>query len=190
MPTDLNELEDAIARARAGDQEAYRRVIDATEAAVRIVVAAIVPERSQVDDVVQEVFITAWGKLADYQPGTEPLRWFKAFGRNLALNTRRQWLRQEDLRHSYRAELERRLEPALLQRSASAGPDLLDVLAVCMDALAGTGQALLREHYWEGISAEDIASRRGRDAGWVRVTLHRLRAAVADCLRTKGVSRV
>ena len=160
MLTDLNELEDAIARARTGDQEAYRSVIAATDAAVRIVVAAIVPERSQVDDVVQEVFITAWGKLGDYQPGTEPLRWFKAFARNLALNARRQWLRQEGLRHSYRVELERRLEPALLELSASASSDLLEVLEACMSVLAETGQGLLREHYWEGHSSEDIARRR------------------------------
>ena len=55
MPPDLNELEAAIARARAGDQEAYRSVIEAAEAAVRIVVAAIVPERSQVEDLLSHV---------------------------------------------------------------------------------------------------------------------------------------
>ena len=96
MPiSDVSVLDAAIIRSRSGDRDAYRQVIEGVEAAVRIVVAAIVPDRAQVDDVAQEVFITAWGKLDDYHAGSDPVRWFKAIARNLALNARRGWLRQE-----------------------------------------------------------------------------------------------
>ena len=190
VPTDdVSELDAAIIRARSGDREAYRHVIIGVEAAVRIVVAAIVPDRTQVDDVAQEVFITAWGKLDDYQAGSDPARWFKAIARNLALNARRGWLRQEEARRTYRSELEHLLEPATMKLADSAESRLLELLDECLKALGESALAIVREHYWDGHAPEAIAATRGRQPGWARVTLHRARTALAECLRTKGVSR-
>lgn len=190
MPTmEVSEIDAAILRSRAGDRESYRQVIIGVDAAVRIVVSAIVPERSLVDDVAQEVFITAWSKLDDYQPGSDPLRWFKAIARNLALNARRGWLRQEESRQSYRYVLEQSLEPATVALAEGAESSLLDMLERCLNALSEPVRSIVREYYWEGHSPETIAVSRGRPPGWARVTLHRVRAALADCLKDKGVSR-
>lgn len=190
MPTmDVSEIDAAIIRSRSGDRESYRQVIMGVDAAVRIVVAAIVPERTLVDDVAQEVFITAWSKLGDYQAGSDPVRWFKAIARNLALNARRGWLRHEEGRQTYRAVLEQALEPATMALAEGAESRLLDLLETCMQALSDPVRAIVREHYWDGHAPEAIAASRGRPPGWARVALHRVRAALADCLAAKGVSR-
>jgi RNA polymerase sigma-70 factor, ECF subfamily len=182
------DLDDAIARARAGDPEAYGRVIAAVQGEVRAVVAAIVPRRSLSEDAIQEVFVTGWRKLGDYRAGSDPVAWFKAIARNIALNARRGWRRQQELRRSYRTELDRLIEPRALAFADGAGGRLLELLDGCLEALAEPGRTLVREHYWEDRDAETIAAARGRDAGWARVTLHRLRAALADCLRAKGAA--
>ena len=186
---DGSNLDAALLRSRSGDRDAYRQVIEGAESIVRIVVAAIVPDRAQVDDVTQEVFITAWAKLDDYQAGSDPVRWLKAIARNLALNARRGWLRQEEARRTYRVELERVLESATVQSAIGAESCVLDFLDECMQSLSGSAQALVREHYWLGHAPEAIAASRGHPPGWARVTLHRVRTALADCLRAKGVSR-
>jgi RNA polymerase sigma-70 factor, ECF subfamily len=79
----------AIGAVLAGDREAYRQIITACEAKVRIVLAAILPVQDMVDDIAQEVFVTAYGKLRDYEPGSDFVAWLKAIARNLALNERR-----------------------------------------------------------------------------------------------------
>src|SRR5579871_2137301 len=74
-----------------GDRESYRQVILRCEAMVRMILAAILPDPGGVDDVAQEVFVTAFGKLNQYQPGTDFELWLKAIARNLALNERKRW---------------------------------------------------------------------------------------------------
>ena len=186
---DILKLNAAIIRSRSGDREAYREVVIGVERPVRIVVAAIVCDRTQVDDIAQEVFITAWGKLGDYQAGSDPVLWFKAIARNLALNARRGWIRQEEAKRTYGRELEHLLQPATMKLADSAESRLLEFLDECLKALGESSIAIVREHYWEGQTPEAIAAKRGRQSGWARVTLHRVRTTLAECLRTKGVSR-
>lgn len=190
MPTaEVSMLDAAIIRSRNGDRDAYRQVIIGVEATVRIVVAAIVCDRAQVDDVAQEVFITAWSKLDDYQAGSDPVRWFKAIARNLALNARRGWLRQEEAQRTYRRELEHLCEPATMKLADSAESRLLEFLDECLKTLGESARAIVREHYWDGHAPDAIAASHGRQPGWARVTLHRVRSTLAECLRTKGISR-
>jgi RNA polymerase sigma-70 factor, ECF subfamily len=189
MANDLTTLDTALLRSRTGDRNAYRTVIQQADATVRVVVAAIVPDGSLIDDVTQEVFITAWSKLEDYSAGTDPLRWFKAIARNHALNARRGWLRHAANRQQYQADLAPVLEPSALAFAERIDAGILDVMDQCLQALGTSGRAVIHEHYWDGSSPEDIAFRRGRQAGWARVTLHRLRAMLGDCLAAKGVGR-
>jgi Sigma-70 region 2 len=100
----------AIGAVLAGDREAYRQIITACEAKVRIVLAAILPVQDMVDDIAKEVFVTAYGKLRDYEPGSDFVAWLKAIARNLALNERRRWFRHARFRDKLHAEVERSVE--------------------------------------------------------------------------------
>src|SRR5256885_754611 len=99
--SNLDPLVEAVLR---GDREAYREVITQCEAKVRVVLAAILPDSSAVEDVAQEVFVTAYAKLHSYQLGTDLVLWIKAIARHLALNERRRWLRQARFRDRFAAE--------------------------------------------------------------------------------------
>lgn len=189
MTNDSLTLDTALLRAQTGDRQAYRTVIHYADATVRVVVAAIVPDASLIDDVSQEVFITAWSKLDEYTVGTDPLRWFKAIARNHALNARRGWLREAANQQRYQADLARELERSTLAFAEHVDGGILDLIDQCLQALGPSGRAVIQEHYWDGQSPDDIAVRRGRPAGWARVTLHRLRAALGDCLTSKGIGR-
>jgi RNA polymerase sigma-70 factor (ECF subfamily) len=179
-------IDDAVAAVIGGDLESYRHVVAASEARVRAVVAAMLPERALVDDCVQEAFVTAYGKLREYRAGSDFVAWIKAIARNLALNQRRAWLRQESLKRGYRAELEGALEAEAAQRADRAG-DALDALGDCLGKLQGQAREVVEEHYWRGVSPAQIAKARDRSDAWVRVVLFRARESLAECLRAKGV---
>ena len=180
-------LDDDIAAVLAGDRERFRAVIERCEGEVRLVVAAILPDRDQVDDVAQEAFLLAYRKLAEYRPGSDVAAWIKAIARNLALNQRRAWLRERAAHGEYRDHLERELDQRVVADSQRQDP-AQSAIDDCLGRLGEAARAVIDAHYWRDETAADIAANQARSPEWVRVVLFRARAALADCLRAKGVS--
>jgi RNA polymerase sigma-70 factor (ECF subfamily) len=179
-------IDAAVARVRLGDREAYRAVIEVCEARLRLVVAGVLPDSTQVEDVVQQAFVLAYTKLDQYQTGTGFMAWVATIARYEALNERRRWLSERSMRQRYGAEL--RLEQAIgPEPEAPEGFDQATVagLHACIEALQGRAAAVVRAHYFEKRDNELIASEHGRSAAWVRLVLHRARQALADCLKLK-----
>jgi RNA polymerase sigma-70 factor (ECF subfamily) len=57
--------------------------------------AGVLGDPSEAEDVLQEAFVQALGKLEDFQPGTDFLAWTGKFVRNVALNERRKRARRK-----------------------------------------------------------------------------------------------
>lgn len=180
-------LDAAVVAVRAGDREAYRQVVVACEAKVRLVIAAILPDADGVDDLAQEVFVTAYGKLRDYRPGTDFSAWVKAIARNLALNERRRRLRQNRLRDRFAMEFETVLGPAIELGPDRFGGRILEALRECLGRLEDPAHGVTEAFYFREETTGTIARRLGRSDGWVRLVLFRARAALAICLQAKGV---
>ncbi len=179
------DLDEVIARVRGGDRDAYRRLVESCESSLRVVVAAIVPDAHQVEDVVQDAFVTAYTKLGDYEPGTNAVAWLKAIARNLALNERRRWCREQRRLDPNRARTIEAITDDVLGAVDQAPDDLLVKLRRCLDQLGGVGREVVHAFYWSGSTAETIATAHGRTMNWVCVVLHRARAALALCVRDK-----
>jgi RNA polymerase sigma-70 factor (ECF subfamily) len=198
MPADQEEKEsppgtggfDALVGATlAGDREAYRQIITLSEARVRVVLAAILPDSSVVEDLAQEVYVTAFYKLGDYRPGSEFLAWLVTIARNLALNERRLWLRRERFKETFQAQMEASLETQIRHPAEHLEGDVLVALRECLDGLGSQARSVTEDFYFKELSSEHIARQHQRPSGWVRLVLFRARAVLADCLRTKGVIR-
>ena len=185
VESDLENLVDAVIN---GDREAYRGVIIVCESKVRVVLAAILPDPSSVDDLAQEVFVTAFSKLADYTPGTDFQLWLKAIARNLGLNERRRWFRNARFRDRFEAEAERTLEPLIAGFGEGCEANVLEALRECLEQLEEPSRHLVEEFYFQEQSSEQIGRRLGKKATWVRLVLFRARAALGMCLEKKGVS--
>jgi RNA polymerase sigma-70 factor (ECF subfamily) len=179
-------IDDAVGRVRLGDREAYREVIEACEARLRLVVAGVLPDGSLVEDVVQQAFVLAYTKLDQYQRGTGFIAWVATIARYEALNERRRWLSERAMRQRYSAEL--RIEQTLgATPEPPVGLDHATIVGLhaCIDALQGRTAAVVRAHYFDSRDNDAIAADHGRNAAWVRLVLHRARAALADCLKLK-----
>ncbi len=185
--SELN-LDACVEAVRAGDREAYRRIIEACEAKVRIILAAILPEQNDVDDIAQEVFVTAYTKLSDYKVGSDFIAWLNAITRNLALNERRRWFRHARFKDKFEAELETAIEPYVTGFAGHYEGNVLEALRECLRRLEDPARRVTEDFYFRDLSSDEIARRLGRKGGWVRLTLFRARAAIAACLQSKGVS--
>ncbi|GIW80439.1 MAG: hypothetical protein KatS3mg105_2246 [Gemmatales bacterium] len=61
----------------------------------------------------------------------------------------------------------------------------MQALGHCLEKISPTNQELLRQRFVVGASYEEIAKRMDRRADTLRVTLHRLRRQLADCVERK-----
>lgn len=181
------QIDQTVSEVLLGNRERYREVIALCEAKVRVVLAAIVPDIDSVDDLAQEVFVTAHAKLEAYRPGTDFYAWIKAIARNLAYNERKRHLRSLDFKQRYRAHIERTLEADLAPLAAGIGDEVFGALRECVAHLKERAREIVRAFYLGGRSSRQIAAEQGRTAQWVRLVLYRSRTSLADCLRQKGV---
>jgi len=173
-------LTDNLARVAAGDRSALQAVYDATSAKLFGVVLRILNDRSEAEDVLQEVYITVWSKADRFDASrASPITWLAALARNRAIDRQRQVGRRTS----------RPLDEA--GEVADGGDSGLDVLIrtddarqlhECVSELETNHQAALRSAFFEGRTYDDVATLHGVPTGtmksWIRRALIRLKACL------------
>ena len=76
-------------RVRAGDEEAFAALMGRWERPVKSLVARIVLNASEAEELAQEAFVRLWRRREDFRPGAEFRPWLLAIAVNLARNRRR-----------------------------------------------------------------------------------------------------
>lgn len=155
-----------VEAARAGDRSAFGRLYDRYARMVHGILLARVP-LTEVDDLVQDVFLLALPRLHGLRDITRFGAWLAAIARNRANDYHRQHVEQVELNDDLSAD-------------KSGGPSRSDLqhteAAAILEAVRGLPEAyretlLLR--LVEGMTGPEIAVRTGLTPGSVRVNLHR-----------------
>src|SRR5499426_2139991 len=82
-----SQLAAALARVAGGDRAALRMVYQDTSAKLFGVCLRILKDRSEAEDVLQDVYVTVWRKAAAFDPGrASPITWMVAITRNRAID--------------------------------------------------------------------------------------------------------
>src|ERR1700676_4555950 len=77
----------ALARVAGGDRSALQIVYQDTCAKLFGVCLRILNDRSEAEDVLQDVYVTVWRKAATFDPGrASPITWMVAIARNRAID--------------------------------------------------------------------------------------------------------
>jgi RNA polymerase sigma-70 factor, ECF subfamily len=185
----LDEETDRLVRhVRGGDRDAYGGIVTRHEAGVRSVLAAMLPDTSLVEDAAQEVFVTAYLKLAEYTTGTDFAGWIKAIARYVALNERRRWFHRQGAAKRLQAQIESLLSPPVDAAAARLDEEILSGLRDCVDALPTRSKETVRARYYEGRSCREIAVVRNKSEVGVRQVLFLARQALFECLTRKGLA--
>jgi len=147
-----------VAAARAGDRAAYGRLYDRFAPMVHGLLLARVP-RSDVEDLLQDVFLQAMRRLSSLRSAEAFGGWLATIARNRA---RDHWRRGEDT-----VEL-----PEDVAGTPHPEGEALAVLAA-IRRLPEAYRETLVLRLVEGMTGPEIAERTGLKAGSVRVNLHR-----------------
>src|ERR1700726_4921062 len=77
----------ALARVAGGDRAALQIVYQGTSAKLFGVCLRILNDRSEAEDVLQEVYLTVWRKAASFDPArASPITWLVAIARNRSID--------------------------------------------------------------------------------------------------------
>jgi RNA polymerase sigma-70 factor (ECF subfamily) len=81
----MNDGEEWVARARAGDHGAFRRIVEAQSRPLFAVCMRITRDAALAEDAVQEAFLKAWRHLADFDGRSALRTWLHRIAVNAAL---------------------------------------------------------------------------------------------------------
>jgi RNA polymerase sigma-70 factor (ECF subfamily) len=171
----------AINRIAAGDKAALRLVYAETSAKLFGVCLRILGERSEAEDVLQEVYLTVWRKAASFDESVaSPITWLVAIVRNRAIDRLR-------ASGASRAALPIEAAADVADESMSA-VERLEIdedrarLRECLRELEQRQAAAIRAAFLDGFTYDELAAKASVPLGtmksWIRRGLMKLRACL------------
>lgn len=143
-------------------------------------VASLVPRRSEVDDLLQEVFLVVTAKASGFELGSNFVAWAMTIARFKVLEYFRAGKKKELL-----------LGDEVIELLVDEGPEVvgghgkLEALKSCLKKLSPQVQRMLADRYDGEMKPEKIAEQVGWQANSVYVTLSRARASLRRCIEKK-----
>jgi len=156
---------EAVARARAGDREGFRQLVDRHSRPLFRLAYRMTGNEHDAEDVVQEAFLRAYRRLDGFEERSQVGSWLYRIAANCAYDLLRARQRQED-------RFEDEGEPGTLADLASAepGPDRLALAGevrkrvdVALARMTARERSAFVLRHFEGMSIEEIGTTLGMD---------------------------
>ena len=183
--------QELIAQARAGDPNAFERLVRDNQDRVYSLCLRMAGDRHEAEDLAQEVFLKAWQGLASFRGESKFSTWLFRLAANLCIDAQRKrerrrgvepavslddpdssWREPSDPRQDPQRQLERTERSRALDRALTRLSDDQRQIVV------------LRE--LAGLSYQEISQRLGLDLGTVKSRLARGRLALRKILLEDG----
>jgi len=146
------------------------------QGSLRAYVLSIVRDFHLMEDVLQEVAVTAWRSYGSYDPSRSFLAWVLGIARNKGIDVVRakkaSVLLPDDVIHQLAQDASVLSEEMIERRKALAG---------CVRKLTPTLRFILHLRVDENLGVQEISSREGKSPNAVRKILARARAFLAEC---------
>lgn len=171
-----------VASLRRGSRVAFMKLLDREAAVVRGALARHIDRFADVDDLAQEVFLTAFRRIDRFEGRSSLRSWLLGIARHRALTFKRDEGRRR-AREDDHAQM--RLDDWEIDRLENLDADdgeSLTRLRECVRRLGDRQRALVERFYFRGESAEAIAQDNGRTGAAVRMTLLRVRGILKTCV--------
>lgn len=180
---------DVIRAAQAGSAEAFTVLVKKHQHAVRACLAVRLSDPHEAEDLAQEVFVTAFTRLREFDSERPFGPWLRGIALNLLRNHARKFRpRAIGGDEELTALVDQRVA---MECDSSQESALLSALRECLEGIQGPSRELLRLRYGEENSVRQLSARLRRGYSALTMQLHRLRELLARCIseRCPGVGR-
>lgn len=144
--------------------------------------AALVPNVTDAEDIVQQTALALWQRFDAYDPAQPFTPWACRF----ALNEARQWIER---RQRWQALLDQGLAEELAHRREELQPEFemrLKHLESCLAKLPLAQRSLVEGYYYERADIESLAGRSGRTTAATYKLLQRIRHVLQVCVERRA----
>lgn len=177
-----------VKRAQAGDQMAFREIVERYKTRVMSFVYRFLPNHNDAEDVAQEVFASAFFALRDFQLQSTLISWLY----RIAVNESFEWLRRKRARPLvYESDLNEDALQTIHNRprgQAAAFDSVLaqrEMLIRLLSEIPPGDRTMLLLREVEGYSLAELASITGLTGNAIKVRLFRARQKLLKAARRK-----
>ncbi|MGH7741024.1 MAG: RNA polymerase sigma factor [Candidatus Eiseniibacteriota bacterium] len=164
-----------IERARAGDQQAFRLLVERHRDRAYGLALRILRSSADAEDAAQEAFVRAWQAL----PGFRSEAGFSTWLYRIVAHQSFDRLEQLKRRRERETAIDRVAEPAAEAPPPGALTRILRLERI-MDALTPVQRAAVTLYYWQDRSVEEVAAALGIPENTVKTHLSRARAELRE----------
>nr|MDW3656492.1 sigma-70 family RNA polymerase sigma factor [Paraburkholderia terrae] len=162
-------------RDRAAFEAFYRR----TSPKIFAICLKVLRDRSEAEDTLQDVYVTAWNQAATFNPQlSSALTWLGTIARNRAIDR----IRRRRTQPLDEASAEEIVDDALTPAALAQLSEERQRLEHCLQALPGTQRGVIREAFFTGSSYAELAARMSVPLGtmksWIRRSLMQLKTCL------------
>ena len=168
-----------------GDRDAFARFYDVHAALVHTFALRILRERSEAEEVVQDVFVQVWRQAAGYSRdrGT-PEAWLITLARSRGIDKLRSRRRRNEMVRP--AEDPDRLPEPVALESASGPAEARATLGGALGDLPAAQRSVLELAYFDGLTQTEIAARLGEPLGTVKTRMRSGLERLRGIISTRG----
>jgi RNA polymerase sigma-70 factor, ECF subfamily len=178
-PKSPDEISRLLSRVALRDQQAFRQLYGATSAKLFGVCLRVLRNRTDAEDVLQEIYVKIWNNAGKYQvSGYSPITWLVAIARNGAIDRIRS--RRPEAADLSTAEEIADAGPTPEQLAVQGGEN--ERLRHCLEKLSAGRAEAVKAAYMEGYSYQELAERLGQPINTVRTWLRRSLISLRECL--------
>jgi RNA polymerase sigma-70 factor, ECF subfamily len=166
----------------SSDETQFVAQLTAHQLMLTLYVRSLLPGDPAAIDVLQQANAKIWEKRHSFEMGSNFRAWAFAIARFEVLD-----YRKDRARHA-RLTFSEDLESIIANELSSQHDDIAvrsDALSKCLQLMNTANRELLLHRYSSDQSINDYAQSSGRSAAGLRVTLHRLRNQLLECVQRK-----
>lgn len=158
----------------------FIKLLVAGQSRIYAYIMAVVGNRANADDVMQETTSMMWQKFEDFESGTDIVAWGIAIARYRILEFRRRQRKDARIRFSERTFIE--LEQESNKRLEDID-DYVHSLKNCVGKLSARDKNLVDLRYEQGLPVKDISMRMNRTVQNVYYHLSRIHSLLLSCVQ-------
>lgn len=198
--TETADLAVLLGRVGLGDRVAFATIYRLTSAHLFGVILRINRDRSQAEDVLQEIYVNVWRNAGGFDAArAQPMTWLISIARNGAIDSLRRAKSRVQTVSSQLGSAEDGDVGDLAERVASEDDGPLELLqraadkrevAHCVGQLSAEQQQCVALAYYQGLSHSEVADHLAHPLGTVKSWLRRSLLALKDCLARAAAQTV